>query len=134
MKKHERHYKSEKKLPETDNEDRRGQKKRIEGLKKARQEHSDVEFESLVKMRLDAEKTERKEKSKTPMKRSASHFNKSEDKMIESLRDIQTTLRSKLTVIQKEDKVEHPTSSAMMASGQKFNKRNNDDIVKELKS
>ena len=28
-KKHERHYKSEKKLPETDNEDKRGQKKRI---------------------------------------------------------------------------------------------------------
>ena len=43
-KKYEKRYRSEKKMPETDNEDRRGQKKRIEGLKKAKQEHSDVEF------------------------------------------------------------------------------------------
>ena len=47
-------------MPETDNEDRRGQKKRIEGFKKTRQDHSDVEFESLVKVRLEAEKTDRK--------------------------------------------------------------------------
>ena len=41
-------------MPETDNEDKRGIKKRIEGIKKARQDHSDVEFESLVKLRLEA--------------------------------------------------------------------------------
>lgn len=48
----ERHYRSEKKLPETDNEDKRGQRKRIHSIKRARNESSDVEFESLVKMRL----------------------------------------------------------------------------------
>ena len=54
--------------------------------------------------------------------------------MIESLRDIQTTLRSKLHVIQHEDKIENNTNSALMTTGQRFNKKSNEEIVKELKS
>jgi len=49
-------------------------------------------------------------KSSLPLKRlveskSATKLPKTEDKMIESLRDIQSTLRSKLQVIQQEDKM-----------------------------
>ena len=72
---------------------------------------------------------------KTPnKKRVTSHGSKSEDKMIESLRDIQSTLRSKLNVIQQEDKVDPATNSALLSTGQRFNKRSNEEIVKELKS
>ncbi len=46
--------------------------------------------------------------------------------MIESLRDIQSTLRSKLQVIQQEDKNDSMNSSSvMMASQQKFNRKTN---------
>lgn len=51
--------------------------------------------------------------------------------MIESLRDIQSTLRSKLQVIQQEDKQD---TSIMSLTQQKFAKRNNEDIIKELKA
>ncbi len=51
----ERQYRSEKKLPETDNEDKRGRKRRSESIKLIKnQSPSDIEFESLVKVRLEA--------------------------------------------------------------------------------
>jgi hypothetical protein len=61
----------------------------------------------MVKLKIEVEKN-----AKTPLKKardsksSSKINNKSEDKMIESLRDIQSTLRTKLQVIQQEDKKE----------------------------
>jgi hypothetical protein len=87
-------------------------------------------------MRLEAEKTEKKEKARTSMKKSSSgSFHKTEDKMIESLRDIQSTLRNKLQVIQQDDKAEHSVKdSLLLTTQQRFSKKSNEEIVNELKS
>ena len=83
-------------------------------------------------MKVQAERAERKEKVKTPLKKSATNFNKSEDKMIESLRDIQSTLRNKLQVIQQEDKPENNANSQLLSTQQRFNRKTNEEIVKAL--
>jgi hypothetical protein len=78
----------------------------------------------MVRARVEGERT-----VKTPIRRSAGRSAgkvKSEDRMMESLRDIQSTLRSKLQVIQQEGDL---AASAL----QPVRRRNNDEIIKELK-
>ncbi len=50
--------------------------------------------------------------------------------MIESLRDIQSTLRNKLQVIQQEQKTEVVENSLLFTTQQKFARKNNEDIIK----
>ena len=50
--------------------------------------------------------------------------------MIESLRDIQSTLRNKLQVIQQEQKTEVANNTLLSTTQQKFARKNNEDIIK----
>lgn len=92
-------------MPETDVEDRKG-RKRIETIKflkeeKERPKAEDGEFDAMVRARVEGVRAEVRVSSRKSAGRSASK-GKSEDRMIESLKDIQSTLRSKLQVIQQE--------------------------------
>lgn len=50
--------------------------------------------------------------------------------MIESLKDIQSTLKNKLQILQQEEKVEIPNPSQLSATQQKFTRKNNEEIIR----
>lgn len=100
----ERNYHSERKGVETDTEERRRPHRKNQPYQQEAADNTDVEFEAMVKEKLLAERSKpRKLESRSKSSRRLS--NKKEDKMIESLKDIQSTLRSKLQGIQQEEKV-----------------------------
>jgi hypothetical protein len=112
-------------------EDRRG-RKRVESIKFLREEKEkpkaeDAEFDAMVRTRVEGVRAEvAKGEVRVSSRRSAGRSagkGKSEDRMIESLRDIQSTLRSKLQVIQQEGELAASTLPPPR-------RRNNDEIIK----